>query len=109
METTVVHNAELHRYEVRRDGAVAGFAQYELRPAAVAFVHTEIDKAFAGQGLASVLIRHALDDVRARGLAVLPFCPFVRGFIDKHRDDYLDLVPVDQRPQFDLAPRSQAS
>jgi len=32
---------------------------------------------------------------------VLPFCPFVRGFIEKH-NEYLDLVPVERRAQFKL-------
>jgi aryl-alcohol dehydrogenase-like predicted oxidoreductase len=41
------------------------------------------------------------DIARAQGLAVLPFCPFVRGFIDGHRE-YLDLVPVERRAKFGL-------
>jgi hypothetical protein len=34
-------------------------------------------------------------------LAVLPYCPFVEGFIDRHRE-YLDLVPVERRAKFAL-------
>jgi hypothetical protein len=33
---------------------------------------------------------------------VLPLCPFVRGYIAGHPDDYLDLVPEDQRENFQL-------
>ena len=65
-------------------------------------MHTEIKPEFEGQGLGGALIRNTLDDVRSRGLAVLPYCPFVRGYIDKHREEYLDLVPVEQRPEFGL-------
>jgi len=35
-------------------------------------------------------------------LVVLPYCPFVRSFIDKHRDEYLDLVPEADREKFNL-------
>jgi uncharacterized protein len=43
-----------------------------------------------------------LDAARAGGLAVLPFCPFVRRYIQRHRE-YADLVPANERPRFDLA------
>ena len=61
------------------------------RPGRITFVHTEIDDAYAGQGLGGKLARAALDDVRARGLAVRPDCPFIKGWIAKH-PDYADLV-----------------
>jgi hypothetical protein len=50
-----------------------------------------------------------LDTVRERGQAVLPFCPFVRGYIAKHTEQYLDLVPVDLRPDFELPATAGAS
>jgi hypothetical protein len=43
-----------------------------------------------------------LDDARARGLDVLPHCPYVAAFVDGHREEYLDLVPRDRRAQFGL-------
>jgi len=89
------------RYEIRLDGELAGFAQYRLRPGLIAFVHTEIDDRFGGRGLASRLIAFALDDARERHLEVLPFCPFVNGYIQRHRE-YVDLVPEERRSAFDL-------
>ena len=35
--------------------------------------------------------RRALDDVRRRGLHVLPICPFTKSWIERH-PDYQDLV-----------------
>jgi predicted GNAT family acetyltransferase len=96
-----VDNPERQRYEVYQDDTLAGFAEYRLRDGAIALTHTETDPAFAGQGLASALVRHALDKARDQGLSVVPFCWFVRDYIDKHRD-YLDLVPTDQRERFEL-------
>lgn len=90
-----------NRFEIRSDGATAGFAEYHRRGPAISFVHTVVEDAYAGQGLAGRLARAALDDARARGLAVLPFCPFVRGWIAKH-PEYVDLVPQDRRAEFDL-------
>lgn len=89
------------RYEISLAGELAGFTAYVLRPGLIAFVHTQIDERFQGHGLADRLIAAALDDARRRELAVLPFCPFVQGFIKRH-DDYLDLVPDQYRSQFGL-------
>jgi predicted GNAT family acetyltransferase len=90
-----------HRYEIFVDDERAGFTQYRPAPGEITFVHTEISEQFGGQGLAGELIRYALADVREQGLAVLPECPFVRGFIAKH-EEFLDLVPAGKRAQFDL-------
>lgn len=92
---------EQHRFEVVVDGTVAGVTQYRERPAGFAFVHTEVDQAYAGRGLGGILVRGALDAMRYRHTSVLPYCPFVLGYIRRH-PAYLDLVPVDERSAFDL-------
>jgi len=97
----ITNQPEAERYSISVDGEPAGFTQYRERPGGLAFVHTEIDDRFEGQGLGGRLVSFALDDARARGLAVLPFCPFVRSYIQRHRE-YADLVPEDQRPRFGL-------
>jgi predicted GNAT family acetyltransferase len=90
------------RYELLVDGRVAGFAAYRRRGDVLEFTHTEVDEEFEGQGLGSTLIRGALDDARRDGFAVLPRCPFVRAFIEKH-EEYADLVPAEQRADFGLS------
>jgi uncharacterized protein len=97
----VVDNPEEQRFEALLGDEVAGFLQYRARPGLIALNHTEVDARFEGQGLGSRLIAFALDDARERGLAVLPFCPFVNEYIQRHRE-YVDLVPEDQRAAFDL-------
>jgi predicted GNAT family acetyltransferase len=99
--TTVVNNPEQNRYELRRDDELVGFVTYRERPGLIAFVHTETDNRLEGQGLASQLVAGALDDVRGRGLEVLPFCPFANSYIQRH-PEYADLVPEGYREQFHL-------
>jgi uncharacterized Fe-S cluster protein YjdI/predicted GNAT family acetyltransferase len=85
-------NEDKDRYEAHIDGKLAGFAEYQLTHDLIVFTHTEVDEQFEGLGVGSVLARFALDDVRARGdRKVLPLCPFINGWIARHRD-YADLV-----------------
>ena len=62
-----------------------------MRGGRLLLVHTEVDNAYGGRGLATKLIRGALDDVRERDLDVVPVCPFVERFIE-HHPEYDDLV-----------------
>jgi predicted GNAT family acetyltransferase len=97
----VVEVADRHRFEIRIGGRRAGLAGFRLAPGEITFTHTEIDEAYGGRGLGGILVRAALDTARERGLAVIPLCPFVRGWLGKH-PDYADLVPADRRAEFDL-------
>ena len=87
----VINNETDHRYEIHVDGALAGVAEYRLRPDALVFTHTEVFDAYEGRGLGSKLARGALDDARARGARIRPQCPFMAAYIDRH-PAYQDLV-----------------
>jgi uncharacterized protein len=102
MTNTVNDVIERSRYEILVDRQVAGFVEYYLHSGIVALLHTEVADAFGGRGLATELIRWALDDARSRGLRIEPFCPFVRGFIAKN-PDYRDLVPDHELTRFHLS------
>lgn len=95
---TVTDVPARRRYEARdagADGKVAGFAEYMLTGEMVVFTHTEVDPSYEGKGVGSALVRASLDDVRSRGMVVLPLCPFYKGWIQRH-PEYTDLVY--QRP-----------
>lgn len=85
-ETKVANNAEKNRYEVYYGGELAGFSEYQERDDETIFIHTEIDGAFSGKGLGSVLAKQAIEDVIARGRVIRPLCPFIKAYLDKHPD-----------------------
>ncbi|MGW1501136.1 GNAT family N-acetyltransferase [Streptomyces mirabilis] len=80
-----------HRYEILVDGETAGLTAYRDRSDQRVFYHTEIDDAFAGQGLASLLVQQALTDTRAAGKRIVPVCPYVAKFLKKHHE-YADMA-----------------
>jgi uncharacterized protein len=90
-EPTVRNDAEASRYEIVEGDRVLGIAAYHHRGDTLVFTHTEVDKDSGHSGLGSTLVRAALDDVRSQGRKIVPLCPFVRGWIDRH-PDYADLV-----------------
>ena len=92
MPDDVVNDAEHHRYVIRHDGDIAGFAEYRMAaPERIVFTHTEIDERFEGHGLGSTLARFVLDDSRAHGWQVVPRCPFIAEYISRH-PEYADLT-----------------
>lgn len=101
METRIRDVPQEGRFEIEVDGQRVGLAQYRRGESVLALVHTEIDPDMGGRGLAGELIACALDQARASGLAVAPYCPFVRHYLITH-PEYLDLIPAEDRDRFDL-------
>ncbi|MCK9487702.1 MAG: N-acetyltransferase [Dehalococcoidia bacterium] len=87
----VEENPEKNRYEIFVDDRIAGFAEYSDAMGQRVMFHTEVDSAFNGQGVGGKLAAAALDDIRAKGMKVVPTCPFISGYIDRH-PEYADLL-----------------
>ncbi|MGO4444596.1 GNAT family N-acetyltransferase [Mycobacterium sp. 2YAF39] len=80
--TTVTKEAD--RFTISVDGTVAGFTEIVDRDGKRTFPHTEVDDAFRGRGLASILIGEALQQTRDAGLRIVPVCSMVADFVKKH-------------------------
>jgi hypothetical protein len=95
-EAVVVDVPEASRYELRLDGRLVGLAAYHRRNSRIAFTHTEVDESCEGHGLGSRLAAAALEDAAAKGLEVVPLCPFIAHYIERH-PEYEALVPAKYR------------
>jgi predicted GNAT family acetyltransferase len=95
---TIEDNLDEQRFEISVDGERVGLAEYLTDGERIVFTHTEVDPPEGRKGLGGRLVRFALDSARQRGLEVVPRCPFVRSFIQKH-PEYLDLVGDEDRRQ----------
>ncbi len=86
----VQHNIEARRFEIHYGDQMA-LLEYYLRGPSIIYTHTLVPPVLEGHGIAGRLARKALDYARDRGLSVVPLCPFVADYIEKH-PEYGDLV-----------------
>lgn len=83
-------NRDQNRFELETEGGLA-FANYRRTPSAVIITHTETPRALRGRGIASELVKGALELIRANGRKVIAGCGFVLDYLDKH-PEYADLA-----------------
>lgn len=87
MQFTVTDVPERERFEARDEaGVTAGVVTYQLTGTIIAYTHTEVDPEFEGKGVGSILARAVMDDARAKGRTVVPICPFLSKWLEKHRE-----------------------
>jgi len=90
MEMDILNNPLDHRFEVEINGSLA-FIDYVLDEGLITLVHTEVPPALGGQGIGGKLVKEALEFAEHHQLLVVPQCPFVQSYINKH-EQYRDLV-----------------
>ena len=88
---TVTHDDQASRYEIHEGSVLLGHIDYRADGGTLDMDHTEVDPGQQGRGVGSKLAGGALDDVRSRGLKVVPSCPFIADYIERH-PDYTDLI-----------------
>ena len=90
-DTEVAHVPDASRYELRLGGRLVGLLSYRRRNGRIALIHTEVDESCEGRGFGSRLAAAALDDARRAGLEVVPLCPFIAHYIERH-PEYAELL-----------------
>ena len=103
MDAKVVDVPEKGRFEVRLADQIVGLASYHVDGGTMTLPHTEVDPSVGGRGIGTILVAGVLDAARERGLHVLPYCSFVRHYIQQHPET-ADLVAAEDRGRFGLEP-----
>jgi len=86
----VTNNPSASSFEILTDQGAA-ILTYRHRGADLDLVHTEVPKALEGHGYAAALATAALSFARREGMKVIPTCPYVKAFLQRH-PEYADLV-----------------
>jgi uncharacterized protein len=90
MEIEVKDNPAQNRFEATIEGHAA-IIDYKLGPGEITVLHTEVPKELEGRGIAGAMTKFALEQIRERGLQLIPLCPYMRAYLKKH-PEYQDLV-----------------
>lgn len=91
MQHTVVHDAEKRRFVVTELGHEAYLEYYELPDGSLDYASTYTPNEIRGRGIATAIIRYALEHARENGRKIVPGCPFVQTYVDRHQQ-YADLL-----------------
>jgi predicted GNAT family acetyltransferase len=80
---SVIDNTDASRFELREDGRLAELV-YRIRGDRLVLVHTEVPLELEGRGIGGRLVTAAVDRAVREGLTLVPFCPFARGWLERH-------------------------
>lgn len=101
-------NALFSRFELYRNGIMAGYVQYDMRGGDVLLLHAVVDPKFSRMNLEPVLMKAVLLNAHRRRLAVMPYCPEAQDFLTEH-PQFLSLIPAKQRRRFTLLMAARAA
>jgi uncharacterized protein len=87
---TVINNTAAGRFEIPTDAGTAVLT-YAQRGDVLELTHTRVPAQAEGRGYGAALAKAALEHARAKGLKVIPTCPFVSTYLRRHKE-YADLV-----------------
>jgi predicted GNAT family acetyltransferase len=88
---TVRHEPSARRFAADVAGATAFISYRETSGRVLDFDHTYVPPAARGGGIASQLTAHALRFARDGSYKVVPSCPFVAAYVQRH-PEYRDLL-----------------
>ncbi len=80
----LIDNVALHQYEFRIGDLIPRIEYIKTKNGEIYLTHTEVPSALEGKGVGSSLVRLALEDIERRQLRLVPLCPFVAGYVQKH-------------------------
>ena len=84
MAAAIRHEPDARRFVIERAGGTGVITYRELAGRVLDLDHTFVPRALRGGGIASQLAEHALNYAREHGYRVIPSCPFVATFIERH-------------------------
>lgn len=80
----LIDNVALHQYEFRIGDLIPRIEYIKTKNGEIYLSHTEVPSALEGKGVGSSLVRLALEDIERQQLRLVPLCPFVAGYVQKH-------------------------
>lgn len=91
MDYLVTHIKNANRFEVLLENGQTAYLNYNEFDNSLNLSHTYVPKSFEGKGIAAAIVKFALDYARKNNLSIIPSCPYVAAYIERH-PEHRDLV-----------------
>ena len=79
-------NKDKKQYEFHIEGFTPKIEYIKNNNGEIYLTHTEVPDQLGGRGIGSELVKQVLENIEKQGLRLVPLCPFVAGYIQKHPD-----------------------
>lgn len=83
MEVTFTDNTDKKRFEAQVDGKLA-LIDYIRTADKIYLTHTEVPPELEGKGIASAMVKKALQRIEGDTIKLVPLCPFIAGYVKRH-------------------------
>lgn len=94
-EFQITNDQASGRFQTEVDGYTAELT-YRLTGDRMVITHTGVPPAIEGRGIGSALVRAAVEDATARDLTIVPLCPFVGAWLDRHPESEVKVARPDR-------------
>ena len=91
MDYLVTHIKNANRFEVLLENGQTAYLNYNEFENSLNLSHTYVPQSFEGKGIAAAIVKIALDYARKNNLSIIPSCPYVAAYIERH-PEHRDLV-----------------
>lgn len=81
---TLIDNVEAKQYEFHVGNYIPKIEYIKTNTGDIYLTHTEVPAELEGKGIGGQLVKKVLSDIEQKGLRLVPLCPFVAGYIQKH-------------------------
>lgn len=87
----VVNNKKEFRFEITLTDGEKAVLVYRWLKGNMVLMHTVVPESGRGKGVGAALVKYVLEHIRASGLKMIVYCPFVAKYLESH-PEYNDLV-----------------
>lgn len=92
-DVAITDNEFLRQFELEMDDQKARI-EYSLQERKIFLTKYEMPEEMEEQGFREIFIKAVFEEVKDRGISLVPTSPEIAGFMRKNRRKYRDLLPV---------------
>ena len=90
-QINVVFESQLNRSAAYIDGKHAGECEFTVDGNVWSIVHTGVDPAYGGRGIAKMLVLKVIEEARNQQVKIIPVCSYAKRMMEG-KEEYADVL-----------------